>query len=325
MRYRKITDRRTGDTRVWNRSLASRGTAVVLALFTLTVLPGTLSPQESGAARRRIEAGVVAPPIPARLQELDLFVREAEGGRGTVEPIRILRYGHRGSLEYPGALDIPGVGRAFVLHTYDLVAPRSRAVEVRRLPEYRGWLQFAPGAYAIPLGQKRFELAVGVVYWRTGDDDTRDLVVSAGPVAVRGRGELRIERSGANGATLDLVVERGRFEVLRGGDLETVIAAGQSRRFSLDDRSVPATAFAGRRSDLERLLAELAITLHDGTPSGEVLLQLWELVRDLVPRFALGEINASPGVDRPDLFLRSLGEALRLLAAYSFVVPEAGM
>lgn len=267
----------------------------------------------------------LVPAIPARERELDLFTREIGGGSPREPAVRILRYGRRGSLERPGALDIPQVGRAFILHAYDLLAPVGRTVEVRRMPGYRGWLEFEPGAFAIPLEEQRFELVYGGARWQTGNDDTSDLRVTAGPLLVRGRGEARLDRfPGGDGTDgLRLRVLRGRFEVLRGDELLAVLAPEQERRFALegDDREGPVTDLALARTRISEGLEEATIRLQKGELPADLQAELWESVLELGPLYAHAEVNALPNVPHPDLLLRFLGEALRLLAAFSFTPP----
>lgn len=261
---------------------------------------------------------ILLPPMPVRERELDLFVREIGGGTAGSGAVRILRYGSRGSLERPGSLDIPGRGRAFVLHSYDLLAPQGRAVEVRRLPGYRGWLEFEPGSFALALGEDRFELLYGSAVWRTGDEDTAALSLSAGPIRLRGRGEIRLERSLTTGNELVLEAVRGRFEITRAGALTAVLAPGQTRRILLTPEEGFDHALLERAwGELEHRLHDATLRLLEGPLSGEMVTTLWEAVLVVAPMYAHGEVQGVPDIPHPDLLLRAIGDALRLIGAFS--------
>lgn len=273
--------------------------------------------------------GIPVPPVPAREESLDLFVREIGGGLPRERSVRIVRYGGRGSPRRPGVLDIPEVGRAFVLQKFDLIAPVGRAVEVRRLPGYRGWLEFYPGSYAVAITQHWFELAYGRAVWRTDADDTQDLQLTAGPLTIRGRGEFLLERGGVGGETVLLEVMSGRFEVSRSDQLIAAVGAGQTRRFPTAEPSDPgeeaqtfSVRFAAYRAQVERGLEEATFRLIEGPLTGDTLARLWDAAVAFAPFYGYAEANAVPGILNPDLALRSLGETLRLLTAFSYVPPS---
>lgn len=271
------------------------------------------------------------PVLPARERELDLFTREVGGGTPGGGAVRILRYGRRGTPARPDVLDIPQVGRAFILQAYDLLAPTTRTVEIRRLPGYGSWLQAEPGSFAIPLDEDRFELVYGTVRWQTGQEDTSDLGITAGPFLFRGRGEALLRRlPGQDGRdVLHVEILRGRFQVSRGETLLAVLAPGREQRFHLngEERLDSADALAAARRTLaERLAAATLRFYEEGSLPGDVTAELWEAVLELAPRYAHAEVHALPEVANPDLLLRYMGEALRLLAVFSFTPPPyAGM
>lgn len=329
-----------------------RTRSVAYAGFILLTLP-MLLPAETPT----LEQVRVAPVIPAREEPLNLFVREIGGGdpRGTAT--WILRYGARGSLQRPGVLNIPPVGRAFVLHAYDIVAPTRRVVEVRRLPDYRSWLEFTPGTLALPVSGERFELLHGHARWNAERHEAEDLRLTAGTLTIRGRGEVRIERNVFPEDTVRLEVLRGRFEIYRDEELTSVLGAGQTRSFTSmpedqntseeDRRGGPAAGhppaaehrpsaghppateheiflerFNRHREYLEQRLHDATLLLFGGPLSGETLSVLWNAVLRFGPLYGYAEANTQPGLVNPDLALHALGETLRLLAAFAWEAPE---
>lgn len=261
-----------------------------------------------------------APAIPARREPLDLFVREVGGDRARPGSVRIVRYGRRGSPEQPDVLDLPRAGRAFVLHAYDLVAPVERTVEVRYLPGYGAWLELSPGSLAVAVAEDHFDLAYGSVRWIADTEAATDLRLTAGPWFIQGRGEGRVTRSADSGGQLELVVAGGRFEIYREDEPVAVVRAGESRNVSLQGDGVPvedpAESLARAAAVLAELLQEMTVTLYGGAPPGDKLHQLREAARELAALYGHAEVNALPGVSHPDLMVRSLGEALRILNTF---------
>jgi hypothetical protein len=286
----------------------------------------------------------VAPLIPAREEPLDLFVREIGGGERSGTTPWILRYGARGSLQRPGVLDIPPAGRAFVLHTYDIVAPTRGVVEVRRLPDYRSWMEFSPGTLAVPVSEDRFELLYGRASWNAERHGMEDLRLTAGILTIRGRGQMRIERPVHPEDLLHLEVVRGRFEVFRGERIVAVLGAGQTRTLApaQEDRdssgeqrghSLPGPSerdgddpflerFNRERDLLEQRLHEATLLLFGGPLTGDTLTGLWDAVLRFGPLYGFAEANAQPGIVNPDLALHALGDTLRLLASFAWEAPE---
>lgn len=322
------------------REVPRTGRGVYLAILCLVVsasagipVVSAQEPQEQSEQPARSAPVQVAPAIPAADAPLDLFVREIDGGGAQGGSVRILRYGHRGALERPGVLEIPEVGRAFVLHAYDLIAPVSRTVEVRRMPDYQAWLEIAGGSHAITLSERWVELLYGDVVWRSVEfaRETEQPVLSAGPLIVTGRGRVQVRRINHDRDRLSLIVENGRFEVFREDTLIAVLGAGQARDFSVgtesdgvaaNDGEAPVEGFHARyrreRNHLEKVLEDSTLRLYHGPLSGDALTSLWEQVLRFGPLYASAESRALPGIPDPDVDMRTLGAAVRILGAFRF-------
>ncbi|POQ99096.1 hypothetical protein AU468_10800 [Alkalispirochaeta sphaeroplastigenens] len=286
----------------------------------------------AGVGAMWADAGAPAPPpfrapgVPAREATLDLFVRELQEGALRGETVRVVRYGQAGTLLRPGVLELPRQGRAFSLKPYDLVVSVERPLEIRRLPDYAGLFEVAPASMVIAVSESRFELLQGSLEWI--DDRGGDLLLSLGDLILSGRGRVEVQRrtppggGTSPGEQLRMKVITGRFELRRGEELLAVLGSGHERTLDLPGRSSQdgpeAEAFARSREALETLLEEAVLSLYRGPLTGDRLVALWEAVCDFGPRYARAEARGFAGIPHPDEALRSLGEALRLLKAFSF-------
>ncbi|SIQ26353.1 hypothetical protein SAMN05920897_10645 [Alkalispirochaeta americana] len=260
-----------------------------------------------------------APRVPARQETLDLFVRELQGGSLRGETVRVVRYGQAGTLVRPGVLELPRQGRAFSLQPYDLVAPVGRTLEIRRLPGYQGLLEASPASMVIVVSETRFELLHGRVRWI--DDQGQELLLSLGETLLSGRGEVEVERNASGGDSLRIKVLRGRFELQRGAELLAVLGSGQERSLDLREDGVGTAGedrFTRARENLEQLLEESVLRVYSGPLTGDALNTLWKAVLAFGPLYAHAEAQGVAEIPHPDEALRSLGEALRLLKAFSF-------
>ncbi len=258
----------------------------------------------------------IAPFLQARQTPLQLFVREIDPATRAGAAVRIVRYGQGGGLDNPGALELPEVGRAFVLHSYDLLIPGERDIEVRHLPQYDPWLRLSRDSWVIPRREERIELIQGTVLWQAGDAALPELELAAGDYTIRGQGTAEVRRVNGAGASLTVRVMSGRFEVSRQDQLVSVPAAGQERRFDLDALDQP----DAEQAVIDLLLQQVersTLELFHGELTGDRLEQLEQAALQGAAVYARSAVQVSvPGSGRvpPDVLLRYLGDALRILS-----------
>lgn len=263
--------------------------------------------------------GPFAPRIPSYRRPLDLFVRErlvvVEEGR----PLRVVRYGKAGDLEEPGVLDLPFEGRSLEVFAYDWIAAGDRSVEVRRIEGFAQWIELGPSSHLLLVDENRADLVYGMVTFF--GDPTYASVLRIGAVTIDGSGRADLRR-GANAVAI--TVETGRFEVSRDGTLLASLGAGQTRRIELTglDALPPDAASAAPRLDavsdaiVEALFLEWspgALDLDAGA-----LTPIWESASAALPVYARALYENERWIRYPDIWERRIGEALRIVAAYSF-------
>ncbi len=268
----------------------------------------------------------LAPAVPFESRELDLLVVERGGPAAGERPLEIVRYGQRGSLRRPVALDLPVEGQAIVLEEWDWLRLTDRALAVIDSGDYGQWLHLDPGTQGLVLSERRFELFRGALHWLGESEDVVRSTVTSGDLTVTGRGRAWIRR---NGTEVEVAVERGRFEIERGATLVAVASAGQERTVAVDGAFAAVERggvdlFSERREALiGELDAALLALLADGTLDGDTLVRLWEAVLRFGPVFASAEAMRAAWVSTPEVARSDIGEALRLLRAYGFHPPPA--
>lgn len=262
----------------------------------------------------------LAPQIPSYRQSLDLFVRERNVSSTEGAPLRLIRYGKAGDLEQPGVLDLPFEGRSTEVRAYDWLIAGDRSVELRRLPGYAAWIELAERSQLLVIHEQRAELVYGTAI--LSGDEAYESVVRVGSFSIRGDGRSILRRDAAG---VRILVDSGRFEISRDGVIVASLGAGQERAFALDETD---------RADGEGLVARydalvdaLDSALFDGWSSGalvlegSVLVPIWERTRAVLPVYARASAERVQWIEYPDVWERRIGEALRILAAYSFL-PE---
>lgn len=288
-------------------------TGAVLLAVALCVVP---------APRSSAQDGALAPQIPSYRRSLDLFARERLTPVVDGRPLRLVRYGKAGDLEEPGVLDLPFEGRSIDVGAYDWLVAGDRPVELRRLPGYEGWVELAPGAHLLVSNEDRAELVYGSSFF-SGDESYRSSM-HVGSIAIQGDGRSLVRRAAAN---VLIRVESGRFEIFRGGALVASLGAGQEREFLLDeqDRADPADATERYTAMIDGMEEALFSRWSSGALmlEGAVLIPIWERTLAVLPLYARASVERAQWIDYPDIWERRIGEALRILAAYSFV-PETG-
>ena len=271
-------------------------------------------------------ARLLAPAVPFESRELPLLAVEREGRLSGERPLEVIRYGQRGSLRRPVALDLPVVGQAVVLEAWDWLRATDRALALIESAEYVQWILLDPDTQGVILSDRRFELFRGTVRWSGEDEAFTRSVVTVGDLTVTGRGRARIRHDGYR---IELIVERGRFEITRGDTLIAVASAGQERYVEFDAAFAmigpgDVEAFAERRAALGGALDDaLMALLADGMLDGDTLARLWEATLRFGPVFASVEADRAAWVSTPEVVRADIGEALRLLRAYDFRPPPA--
>lgn len=259
----------------------------------------------------------LAPQIPSYRRPLELFVRERLVAITDGKPLRVVRYGKTGDLEEPGSLDLPLEGRSLEVEAFDWIVAGDRAVEIRRLDSYDQWFEIEPASQTILIDENHAELVYGGAI--LVGDEAYNSNLQIGDVSVRGNGRARLRR---DAESLLVEVDRGRFEVSRDGSLRASLGAGQRRQFDLNDRNRADPTFAAQRYDTLVTAIEDAI-FDQWSPDalvleGSTLVPIWESTRSLLPLFGRAASESAQWIDSPDIWERRIGEALRILAAYSF-------
>lgn len=266
----------------------------------------------------------IAPSLGARSVELPLFIREVDG---TVQPgpaARILRYGQRGTQEEPGSLNLPEVGRAFTVYSYDLLVPGRRTVEARILPDYQPWVTIDTDGWVVMMGVDTIELVQGGIRWLADHGGEAPLHITAGEYRITGAGTMHLRRHNHGAGTLSITVDRGRFEVFQGDELVSVPAAGQQRQFPLSNPETP----QDEEEHLRELLHQLeraTLELFRAPLTGDRVVQLQHGVLDFLPVYARSEtVGSVPGHGHvpPDVLLRYLGDGLRMLSVSTSRTPQ---
>ncbi|MDA3947693.1 MAG: hypothetical protein PF508_00575 [Spirochaeta sp.] len=290
---------------------------IVCIVLGVLSLPGAGAQEGADASGSALD-GPLAPAIPARREVIDAFIaREVLIAERDGVPVRVVRLGHAGTLERPEALELPDEGgRALPLYRFDWLRANERDVEIRLRASFAPVVVVEPAAQVVVVSPGQMELLFGTLEWEYRVGDGTDFAVTAGPVAVRGRGVGTLERDAAG---LSLQVAAGRFDVYRDGSVVAVMGAGQQRVFTVPtDLSVSAA-----RSQLQTELDAALREMRRGTVSGERLANLWELTTLSGARYAPLEDSSDPRIEDPDIFLREIAEALRILAAHRFLPPPA--
>jgi hypothetical protein len=242
--------------------------------------------------------------------------------------LEVVRYGQAGRLSRPNALDIPERPQALSLAAWDWVRPHGRSLELAARDPYRIWLALHDGMQGVLVSSEHLELFWGTVEWQDSSDAAMERHVSAGNLLMRGRGSARITRDDRG---VSLSVSTGRFEVEDGGRLVAVVGAGQNQL--LPSQSMPQDRSAVAQETIrmaERLRTvrrdALEILLRGEGLDGNTLSLLWERVIELGPWYSYAEDLRVEEIPHPDLILRDMGEALRIIAAFRFAPPlAAGM
>jgi len=298
-----------------NREVMRSG--VVLAGIAILLVAGGVPPAAAQEGR------LLAPPLPGAAEALDtLVLREVPIAETAGIPLRIVRFGHAGSLDRPEALNLPDEGgRAFAPRGYDWVRSNDRTVEVRERGSFAGIVSIAPDSQVIIISGGQIELLTGTVSYTRLEPDAPETAVTAGVITVRGRGRGSIERTPS---ALLVDVTAGRLEVYRDGALQGILGAGQSRRYEIDpDHAAGDADFAEGVEELRGLLSGALADLRDGVVTGDRLAEIWEVTRHVAAGYAALEIRTDSSVTAPDVILRDIGEALRILGSHRFVPPPA--
>ena len=263
--------------------------------------------------------GPLAPAIPAHREEIDAFIaREVPIAERDGVPVRIVRLGHAGTLERPETLELPEEGgRALSLYRFDWMRANDRDVEIRLRNSFAPVVVAQPGAQVVAVSAGQMELLFGTLGWELRSDDGSSFAVTAGPLAVRGRGTATLERDATG---LSLAVVAGRFDVYRDQSVVAILGAGQRREFGVPPEFAGASA---ARSLLQTELDAAIREMRRGTVGGERLANLWEITTSSGAMYARLEHGSDPQVEDPDIFLREIAEALRILAAHRFFPPPA--
>lgn len=270
-----------------------------------------------------------APTIPDGFQPVDLFVRERGGASDIDIPLEVLRYGMAGTLERPGTLVLPDVGRSIALARWDWLRPEERPLELIERDSYETFVVLLRASEAILLSETEIYLLWGAAEWRAQDQPSGPApTLYSADYAISGRGRARTVRA-VDRITIE--VTAGRFEVMRGAQLVAVVGAGQSRSIPLAEpfagsRQNSAADFENRTIRLEERLSRALAILLESEPGresldGETLSQLWESVEETAPELARARETRAGWVVAPDLVERQLGTAVRLLSSFAFEVP----
>ncbi|MFW6228637.1 MAG: hypothetical protein ACOC2V_04180, partial [Alkalispirochaeta sp.] len=196
-----------------------------------------------------------------------------------------------------------------------------RTVEIRERGTFARIVSLAPEGPVIIVSPGQIELLTGTVRYTRLEAGAPETAVTAGGITIRGRGRGTIERVPDE---LRVDVTAGRLEVFRDETLLGILGAGQSGRFVVDpDRSFDDTTFADGVDGLRGLLSDALVDLRDDVVTGEHLAAIWEVTRRVASEYAVLEIRTDSSVEAPDVILRDIGEALRILGAHRFVPPPA--
>lgn len=293
--------------------------ARVIAFFVFGALslPGLAAQAGTDTAGGAPE-GPLAPAIPPRGEAIDAFIaREVPIAERAGVPVRVVRLGHAGTLERPETLELPDEGgRAFALYRFDWLRANDRDVEIRLRTSFDPVVVLNQAAQVVVVSPGQMELLSGTLEWEYRSGDGTNFAVTAGAVTVRGRGVATLTRDTA-GVSLQVVA--GRFDVYRDGSVVAVAGAGQRRTFSVPVDLSVATARSQLQTELDAALRDL----RGDTVGGERLANLWELTTVNGALYAPLEDRSDPRIEDPDIFLREIGEALRILAAHRFLPPPA--
>lgn len=269
----------------------------------------------------------LVPVLPAGRSELPLALSVPDTADLAAGDLEVYRLGQAGTLARPRSLDLPQRVTAFQPEAWDWLRPRNAAVDIAGLDPYRIWVRADHGSHVVLIAADHLELVHGELLWLDAGEDAMRRHVSAGPLTLRGRGEARMLRG--NGELLVEIV-RGRFELERDGELLLVLGAGQERRIVLDAGwpAGPRAAALERFRLLREVHAELLLSLvhvQGATPApvpdGDSLARLWERTVAVLPLYAYAEARRVAWLPAPDVRRREIGEALRILAAFSFAPP----
>ncbi|MFW5643511.1 MAG: hypothetical protein ACOCYQ_05735 [Alkalispirochaeta sp.] len=283
---------------------------LVLLVCALPALPGQ-------------ERSLLAPPLPGTSEPLDtLAVREVPVAETDGIPLRIVRFGHAGSLDRPEALNLPEEGgRTFAPYAFDWVRSNDRTVEIRERGTFARIVSLAPEGQVIIVSPGQIELLTGTVRYTRLEAGAPETVVTAGGITIRGRGRGTIERAPDE---LRVDVTAGRLEVFQDETLLGILGAGQSGRYMVDpDRSFDDNTFTDGVDGLRGLLSDALVDLRDGAVTGDRLAEIWEVTRRVASEYAVFEIRTDSSIEAPDVILRDIGEALRILGSHRFVPPPA--
>lgn len=262
----------------------------------------------------------LAPSLPVSNTPLEdlllLSPNRTQPVRGSVE---LRRYGQAGRPEEPRALDLPQDVQALELHAWDWIRPVERPLELVVRRPYYPWLLVQPDTHVVVLSETQVEFSYGRIDWIARDPEVAGRQVSAGTVQIRGRGTARLLRP--NPPEMSIAVSTGRFEVVQDGRLVAVLGAGQNREVAVAPAPIALEELV--RTMGEPLGTALEALRSTGTVDGATLAGLWEVTREVLPRYAAAEERRESGLAAPEALAREIGEALRFLAAFGFVPPNA--
>ncbi len=286
--------------------------SVLPALF---VLGATVAifPQEADTLFR------VAPnvPLPEGPVESIILRHIPVGGSGT-PPVRIVRHGFPGSPVRPNMLDLPPDDGSFVeVHAYDWLRVQSRPVEFRTREAFLPLVTLHAQTQVLVIDETRLELLHGSLNWQRRHPDAPDFAVTAGAVTISGRGDATFERFSQE---ISVAVHSGRIDIAVDGVTIAVLGAGQTRTVPLSpERELPEPA------EFEEALGRLRATLDaslemisDGSLTGSDLAELWARVVPVAVLFSELETATDSSVNSPDIVMRDIGEAFRILGGYRF-------
>ena len=291
---------------------------VLVLLAVGLVVPSTAFAQEVSAEDR------FAPRLPDRSDPLSLVFVRPDNRPPTGSDVDIVRFGQAGRTARPNALSLPADVTGLELKAWDWIKPRGASVAMVHVEPYREWVRLEDGMHGVIISDTHLEVFHGAVEWRASRRGAADHHISMASFSVSGEGHARIVR---DGRSVRIEVRAGRFDVEVNGELSVVLAGGQEREFTLPGGPERESATLASLERLHNRLNDVQERLVEGRPlTGDVLASLWEAVVEFGPYYAVAEANRSAWFPHPDVVMRDIGEALRILAAYGFSPPPtAGM
>ncbi|MFA7565489.1 MAG: hypothetical protein WCY01_00555 [Alkalispirochaeta sp.] len=291
-----------------------------ILLFGLLLLPAAPVSSDDGAGP---SSSTLAPNIPLPDGPLKLVLVRPPQGEGTSPAsVRVVRHGFPGSPERPNLLDLPADERSFVdVYAGDWLKITGHPVELHSVEPFFHQLTLGTDSQVVVVGAQRLELLFGTVAWKRQDLSAPDFKVSIGPYVISGRGDGQINRT-VQGVSVS--VESGQIDVFNAGKVAAVLGAGQEREFvqplfvhTRREHAEFADTIRALRNRLDTVLTHA----RAGTVTGDDLVGLWDSVIPAAGQFCVLEVSKDPAVRHPDVVVRDIGEALRILGGYRFEPP----